>query len=77
MTAASRQFRLEHEFQLLELSARRDGLGTRVELSIDRRLVAEVSGVGRVLAPFPGAHAGCRPLGRRGARRQIIGYDRR
>jgi hypothetical protein len=53
VNATFRWFRREHEGQLLELSARRNGLRTRVELFVDRHLVGEASGVGRVMAPFP------------------------
>jgi hypothetical protein len=53
VAAIADRFRLEHDGRLLELSARRDGLRTRVKLLVDRHLVGETSGVGRVLAPFP------------------------
>jgi hypothetical protein len=53
VAAIADRFRLEHDGRLLELSARRDGLRTRVKLFVDRHLVGETSGVGRVLAPFP------------------------
>ena len=53
MAATADRFRLEHDGRLLELSARRDGLRTRVKLFVDRHQVGEASGVGRVLAPFP------------------------
>ena len=53
MTAVSNRFRLPYDGQLLELSARRDGLRTRVALFVDGDQVAEASGVGRVLTPLP------------------------
>ena len=52
MTAANR-FRLQYDGRLLELSARRDGLRTRVTLFVDGDQVGEASGIGRVLTPLP------------------------
>ena len=53
MTAATSRFRLQYDGQLLELSARRDGLRTRVTLFVDGDQVGEASGIGRVLTPLP------------------------
>jgi hypothetical protein len=53
VTAAANRFRLQYNGQLLELSARRDGLRTRVALFVDGDQVGEVSGIGRVLTPLP------------------------
>jgi hypothetical protein len=56
MAAVAHRFRLEHEGQLLELSAwRGGGLRTRVELFVNGHKVGEASGVGRVLAHLPAA----------------------
>jgi hypothetical protein len=52
VTAAGR-FRLQFDGQLLEVSARRDGLRTRVALYVDGDQVAEGSGIGRVLTSLP------------------------
>jgi hypothetical protein len=53
VTANSNRFRLEHNGQFLELSARRDGLRTHVALFVDGDQVAEASGLGRIVTPLP------------------------
>jgi hypothetical protein len=47
------RFRLEHDGQLLEVSARRDGLRSRVALFVDGDQVGQAFGIGRVLIPVP------------------------
>ncbi|HET9779853.1 MAG TPA: hypothetical protein VFP81_11285, partial [Propionibacteriaceae bacterium] len=54
MTPDGNRFRLEHNGQLLELSARRDGLRTQVALFVDGGQVGQASGLGRVVTPVPG-----------------------
>ena len=53
MTTSAKRFRLEYNGQFIELSARRDGLRTRVAPLVDGRQVGGASGLGRVVTPSP------------------------
>jgi hypothetical protein len=52
VTTDINRFRLEHNGQFLDLSARRDGLRTHVALFMDGDQVAEASGLGRIMTPL-------------------------
>jgi hypothetical protein len=53
VTDGDHRFRLDYNGQLLELSARRDGVRTQVSLFVDGDQVGEASGIGRVLSQLP------------------------
>ena len=69
MTDSGHRFRLGYNGQLLELSARRDGVRTQVALFVDGDQVGEASGIGRVLSQLPVAS----PAGARSAMEPAAG----
>jgi hypothetical protein len=69
VTDSGHRFRLGYNGQLLELSARRDGVRTQVALFVDGDQVGEASGIGRVLSQLPVAS----PAGARSAMEPAAG----
>jgi hypothetical protein len=69
VTDSGHRFRLDYNGQLLELSARRDGVRIQMALFVDGNQVAEASGLGRVLSQLPVAS----PAGARSAVEPVAG----
>jgi len=53
VSVTANAFQLKYDGQLLELTARRDGLRTRVALFVDGDQVGEAAGIGRVMTTLP------------------------